>query len=97
MTLINDPLQRVAVDLVGLLLISTDKSNRYILTLVDYVTRYPEAIALCNIKTERVAEALKEIFSRIDVPREMLTDMGTQFTSSHFSPTANDNFLSPEL
>nr|XP_022307941.1 uncharacterized protein LOC111113940 [Crassostrea virginica] len=85
MPLIDEPFQRVAVDLVGPLFPATGKGNRYILTLVDYATRYPEAIALPNIETERVAEALIEIFSRIGVPREMLTDMGTQFTSSLMS------------
>ncbi|XP_061195167.1 uncharacterized protein LOC133203392 [Saccostrea echinata] len=60
----------------------TEKGNRYILTLVDYSSCYPEALALPSIETERVAEALMEIFSRVGIPREMLTDMGTQCTSS---------------
>ena len=59
MPLIDEPFQRVAVDLVGPLFPSTDKGNRYILTLVDYATRYSEVIALPNIETERVAEALR--------------------------------------
>ena len=48
---------------------------------MDYATRYPEAIALPSIETERVAEALVEMFSRVGVPDEMLTDCGSQFTS----------------
>ena len=48
---------------------------------MDYATRYPEAIALPNIETERVAEALVQMFSRVGVPDEMLTDCGSQFTS----------------
>ncbi|XP_065921940.1 retrovirus-related Pol polyprotein from transposon 412 [Magallana gigas] len=85
MPLIDEPFQRVAVDLVGPLSPITDKGNRYILTLVDYATRYPEAIALPSIETERIAEALFEMFSRIGIPREMLTDMGAQFTSALMS------------
>ncbi|KAJ8044259.1 hypothetical protein HOLleu_11669 [Holothuria leucospilota] len=81
MPLIDIPFKRVAVDLVGPLQPVTDKGNRYILTLVDYATRYPEAVALPRIETERVAEALLEIFSRIGVPEEILSDLGTQFTS----------------
>ena len=42
---------------------------------------YPEAIALPSIETERVAEALVEMFSRVGVPDEMLMDCGSQFTS----------------
>ncbi|XP_065921901.1 uncharacterized protein [Magallana gigas] len=85
MPLKDEPFQRVAVDLVGPLSPITDKGNRYILTLVDYATRYPEAIALPSIETERIAEALLEMFSRIGIPREMLTDMGAQFTSALMS------------
>lgn len=81
MPLIDVPFKRVAVDIVGPLHPPTDKGNRFILTLIDYASRYPEAIALPGIDTERVAEALVEIYSRIGVPEEMLTDMGSQFTS----------------
>ncbi|PIK52170.1 hypothetical protein BSL78_10949 [Apostichopus japonicus] len=42
---------------------------------------FPEAVPLRNIDTERVAEALVDIFSRVGVPSEILTDRGSQFTS----------------
>lgn len=51
------------------------------MTLVDYATRFPEAVPLPSIETERVAEALVDIFSRVGVPSEILTDRGSQFTS----------------
>ncbi|XP_069140935.1 uncharacterized protein [Argopecten irradians] len=53
MPLIDVPFQRVAIDLVGPLQPATDRGNRYILTLVDYATRYPEAVALRGIEAER--------------------------------------------
>ncbi|XP_072164343.1 uncharacterized protein [Diadema setosum] len=79
--LIDEPFRRVAVDIVGPITPVTGRGNRYILTLVDYATRYPEAMALRNIDTQTVAEALLSMFSRVGFPREMLTDRGTQFTS----------------
>ena len=82
MPLIDEPFHRVAMDLIGPLYPSTDRGNRYVLTVVDYATRYPEAVALCNIDTECVAGALVDIFFRVGVPREMLSDNGSQFTSS---------------
>ncbi|XP_060062936.1 uncharacterized protein LOC132543450 [Ylistrum balloti] len=82
MPLIDTPFKRIAVDLVGPLEPATDRGNKYILTIVDYATRYPEAVALKGIETERVAEALVEVFSRVGVPTEMLTDQGAQFTSN---------------
>jgi hypothetical protein len=54
---------------------------RYILTLVDFATRYPEAVPLKRIETVDVAEALISIFARVGLPREILSDRGTQFTS----------------
>ena len=36
---------------------------------------------MASIDTERVAEALLEILSRMGVAEEILSDMGTQFTS----------------
>ena len=59
----------------------SDKVNWYILTIVNYATRYPEAIALPNIEKERVAKALLEVFSQVGLPQEVLSDRGTQFTS----------------
>ena len=81
MPLIDTPFERIAVDLVGPIAPVSDTGNRYILTVVDYATRYPEAIPLKKIETERVAEALLEIFSRVGFPKEVLSDRGTQFTS----------------
>ena len=45
-------------DIVGPIESRFDRKSRYILTMLDYATRYPEAVALPSIETERVAEAL---------------------------------------
>ncbi|XP_077531284.1 uncharacterized protein LOC144143395 [Haemaphysalis longicornis] len=57
------------------------KGDRYVLTLIDFATRYPDAIALPAIDAVHVAEALLEIFSRVGIPEEMLSDRGASFTS----------------
>ena len=51
------------------------------MTLVDYATRYPEAVPLKNIETETVAEALLDMYSRVGVSEEVLSDLDTQFVS----------------
>ena len=53
---IDEPFQRVAVDIVGPLK-RTKRGNRYILTLMDFASRYPEAIPLRRIDAETVADA----------------------------------------
>ena len=40
MSLIDQPFKRVAIDLVGPIAPANDKEHSYILTLVDYATRY---------------------------------------------------------
>ena len=81
MPIIDMPFKRVAVDLVGPITPASDRGHRYILTLVDYATRYPEAVALKSIDTETVAEALIDIYSRLGIPEEVLSDLGPQFVS----------------
>jgi len=80
--IIDTPFKRIAVDLVGPIFPATTRGHRYILTVVDYATRYPEAIPLKRIDTTTVAEALLSIFSRVGVPSEILSDQGTQFTAN---------------
>ena len=81
MPLIDTPFKRVAVDLVGPIYPPSESGHRYILTLVDYATRYPDAVPLKSITTESVAEALVDMYSRLGVPEEVLSDMGAQFVS----------------
>ena len=68
MPLIDQPFKRVAIDLVRPVAPASDKGHRYILTLVDYATRYPEAVPLKNIDTETLAEALLDMHSWVGVP-----------------------------
>ena len=81
MLVIKEPFKRVAIDLVGPITPCSDRGHRYIVTVVDYATRYPEAEVLKGIDTITVAEALVSIFCRVGFPEEMLTDQGTQFMS----------------
>ena len=81
MPLIDMPFKRVAIDLIGPISPPSKEGHRYILTLMDYATRYPEAVPLKNIDTETVAEALVDIFSRLGIPEDILSDLGTQFVS----------------
>ena len=80
MTLIDTPFKRVSVQLVGPSEPRSDKKSRYILTMIDYATRYPEAVALPSIETERVAEAWIGMFSRVGIPSEMLIEHESRVT-----------------
>ena len=60
MPLIDMPFKRVVVDI--LRLIAPPSEAGYILTLVDYATRYLEAVPLKKITTEAVAEVPLDIY-----------------------------------
>ena len=78
---VNTPFDKVALDLIGPVKPISALGHRYILTIVDYATRYPEAVPLKNMEAVTVAEALYHVWTRTGIPKEVLTDMGTQFTS----------------
>ncbi|XP_068205216.1 uncharacterized protein [Palaemon carinicauda] len=73
--------QRVSVDIIGKIHPPSEKGHQFILTMMDHASRYPDAVPLKNIDSESVAEALVDMFSRVGVPEEILSDLGTQFTS----------------
>ena len=76
----EEPFKRIAIDIVGPLR-RTKRGNKYILTMMDFATRYPEAIPLRRTDATTVAEALCETFARLGLPEEILSDQGSNFTS----------------
>ena len=78
--IISQPFKRIAMDIVGSLPRSR-QGNRFVLVICDYAARYPEAVPMKNVDAGSVAEELIEVFSRVGVPQEILTDQGTNFTS----------------
>ena len=85
MPLIGEPFRRVGVDLVGPIVPASEGGHRYLLVMVDFATRYPEAVALKSVEAESVAEGLIEMWTRVGGPKEMLTDRGSQFVGGVMS------------
>ena len=75
-----EPFERMAMDIIGPLPRSRSGCC-YVLVMCDYATRYLEAIALKTIDAKIIAEELIKVFARVGIPREILTDQGTNFTS----------------
>lgn len=78
---IDVPYKCICVDIVGPINPMSSRGYRYILTIIDLSTRYPEAIPLKGITTEEVAEALFSVYCRMGTPERIHTDRGSQFTS----------------
>ena len=77
---IEEPFQRLAVDIV-VPLKRTKKGHKWILTVMDFLTRYPEAIPLRKTDATTVAKALCDFFTKMGIPREILSDRGSNFLS----------------
>ncbi len=78
--IIEVPFERIGMDLVGPLPKSA-RGHEHILVIVDYATRYPEAIPLRKATAKAIAQELFLLSSRVGIPAEILTDQGTPFMS----------------
>jgi len=78
--IVSTPFQKIVMDIVGPLPRSRN-GHCYILVICDYAIRYPEAIPLRSIDTEHIAGELINVFTRVGIPKEILTDQGSNFTS----------------
>ncbi|XP_065901363.1 uncharacterized protein [Dysidea avara] len=78
--IMKEPFERIALDIIGPLPRSR-RGNQHILVVCDYATRYPEAMPLRSIDAGTVAEHLIQLFARVGIPREILSDQGTNFMS----------------
>ena len=80
----SDRFKHLNIDLVGPLPVSKT-GYRYILTVIDRFSRYPEAFPIMDITAETVANTLfREWFTRYGIPEQVYTDQGVQFESSLF-------------
>lgn len=63
----------------------------YILVCIDYVTKWVEVKATKHARDNKVAKFIyEEIFTWYGVPREIVTDQGTQFTSTLVTTLVNE-------
>jgi transposase InsO family protein len=76
-----EPFEKWALDFVGPISPMSRRKN-YILVCMDYVTKWVEIKSLFRAIEKSVVELIYEdIFTCFGVPREIVTDQGTQFTS----------------
>ena len=80
--IVDGPFDRVAVDVLGPFP-PTYNSNKYIIVFSDYLTRWPEVVAVNNADAKTTAKAfVEEIVCRHGAPRVLLSDNGKNFRSN---------------
>lgn len=77
----SEPWEIIGIDFIGPIR-DSKKGNRHILVITDYFTKWPEAYALKEATSREVARILvTKIFPRHGLPKKILSDQGSQFTS----------------
>ena len=79
------PLQCVALDILGPLDPPTARGNRYIMVVVDYCTKWVEAMPMVDQTAQTCARHFVEGFvCRLGIPEQLHNDQGRQFESALF-------------
>ena len=65
------------------------KGTQYLLT-VDYFSQFPIVRKLQSLHSLSVIKTLKEIFTTVGIPKCIVSDSGTQFTSQEFKDFIRD-------
>jgi len=68
---ITEPFRRIAIDVVGPLPVCQNTGHRFILSVIDHCTNFPEAIF----------RAHTSVLRSFGFPSEILSDCGTEFMS----------------
>ena len=74
------PFQVWGLGFVGPINPNSSKGHKFILTAVEYFSKWAEAVPLRRQTSECVAQFVKEnIICRFDIPQKLVTDNGTPF------------------
>ena len=80
----SSPFACCAIDIVGPIGnkdSATENGNRYIVTIIDWFSRWIEAFAVKDCTQECILEALNEFTSRHGIPRRLVSDQAKYFKS----------------
>jgi hypothetical protein len=81
----SSPWERVHVDFAGPFL------NRMFLIVVDAHSKWPECILMKCTTAEKTVEELRTIFARNGLPKQLVSDNGSQFVSEVFQKFMREN------
>lgn len=78
------PWSKVAIDVTGPFA-TAPYHQRFIVVVIDYHSKYPEVLLTGNMTSSTIIRWLKEVFARYGNPDILVSDNGTNFTSTEFS------------
>ncbi|GKD61838.1 reverse transcriptase domain-containing protein [Tanacetum coccineum] len=63
----------------------SSRGNKYILVVVDYLSKWVKAKTLPTNDARVVVKFLKSLFARFGIPRAIISDRGTHFCNDQFA------------
>lgn len=78
------PFETIHMDHLGPF-VSSARENKYVIALIDNLTRFSTLKAVRNTKVTLVLETLKDFVLRYGSPQLIITDRGTCYTSQKFT------------
>jgi len=75
------PFQVMNMDCIGPLDPPSAQGHKYCLCVVDSCTRWPSVYMLKSLTAKAVCDVLIDLFTHVGVPKVMVSDCGTNFTS----------------
>ena len=80
--IIEGPFQQWGLNFIGLIIPTSSAGHQYIITTIDYFTKWVEAKATKKTTSEVVCEFIKEnILARFGVPIKLVMDNASYFSS----------------
>jgi len=74
---------KIGIDIVGELS-NVPMSKRFVITVIDYHSRWPEVHFCGSVTSQVVIKFLTDLFARWGIPKEIVSDNGVQFVSNEF-------------
>jgi hypothetical protein len=85
------PFRGWGMDMIGKINPPSSKGHQYILAIMDYFTKWVEAIPMKTVTSKDVINFIKEhVIQRFGIPQTIMTDGGSIFISEEFRKFAAD-------
>jgi hypothetical protein len=85
------PFRGWGMDMIGKINPPSSKGHQYILAIMDYFTKWVEAIPMKTVTSKDVINFIKEhVIHRFGIPQTVMTDGGSVFISEEFRKFAAD-------
>ena len=89
--MITEPFKQWGIDIIGEIKPNSSLQQKYILTTVDYFTKWVEAIPLCKANEEAVMDFLQDhIMTRFGVPISLVFYNATYFSCIRLTAFADE-------